>query len=301
MESATDGGVGRQGSLKTTQDADTGFYTVYTCSKVKPERCDFFLWQNEAKSQEAPPGLSDDDDQDPDYGDERMDLRNLHDVKHFLVRGSAFQNLRRSFQRFVQPPSRNKKVSTDDAAKTIKVNCDEVEDSDEEISSAQDQRNETTSISTNLHIHNSKVQKTLGKSKSAKDGLWDSINPNSFRHMYEKIRSKWSEYMEPPLEDNKTRIRWTCHCGERLWDDFMELRQGAANDLQHSLNFHARAGAKTASNLDAQGSTSDAAQSSNISRRPSAVPSSGTGASAPATTPTGNLINSRGRLTPVGK
>lgn len=91
MESTTDGGICKQGSLKTTQDADTRLYTDYTCSKVKPERCDFFLWDNEAKSQ----------DQDPENGDERMNLRNLTDVRHFLVRGYAFQNLRRSFQLFV--------------------------------------------------------------------------------------------------------------------------------------------------------------------------------------------------------
>lgn len=192
-------------------------------------------------------------------------------------------------------------MSIADAARNIEAERDEVEDSDEEISSAQDQRNESNSINTGLHIHNSEVRKeTLGKSKSTKDRFWDYIGPGSFKNIYEKIRSKWSEYMEPPLEDNKTRIRWTCHCGERLWDDFIELRQGAAKDLQNELNFHARASAKTASNLDAQDSTSNTAQSSNISRMPSAVPSSGTGASAPATTPTGNLLNSRSRLTPVG-
>ena len=40
---------------------------------------------------------------------------------------------------------------------------------------------------------------------------------------------------EPPLGAGKVRIRWTCHCGKRLWDDFVELRAGAADDLRKSL------------------------------------------------------------------
>lgn len=28
-------------------------YTVYTCQKAQPKRCDFFLWDDEAKSREA--------------------------------------------------------------------------------------------------------------------------------------------------------------------------------------------------------------------------------------------------------
>ena len=275
-------------------------YTDYKCSNVGPERCGFFLWASEAKPRRVPPGLLDDDDQDPENGDERKDLRNLTDVKHFLVRGYAFQNLRSNFQLFVQPPPRNKRVSTADAARNIEVERDEVEDSDEEISSAQNQRNASNTIDTGLYAHNSEVRKeTLGKSKSTKDRFWDYMDPSSFRSIYEKSRSKWSEYMEPPLEDNKTRIRWTCHCGKRLWDDFIELRPGAAKDLQNELNFHARASAKTASSLDAQDSTSNTAQSSDTTRMPSAVPSSGTEADASATTPTGNLINSRSSLTPV--
>lgn len=48
----------------------------------------------------------------------------------------------------------------------------------------------------------------------------------------------WHE--EPPLDKDRVRIRWTCQCGEELWDDFEELRPGAAEDLRKSLDIHER-------------------------------------------------------------
>ena len=154
-------------------------------------------------------------------------------------------------------------------------------DSDEEIRFTQDQRNEPKSIDTGLD-----VDLFL---ESTKDRFLDFMGSIPFKKVYEEMRSKWSEYMEPLLEDNKTRIRWTCQCGERLWDDFIELRPGAANALQYELDFHARASAKTASNLDAPESTANTAPNSDASRTPSAIASSRTGASAPITSPTVEL------------
>lgn len=49
-----DGGVGRPGSLNTDLIlTDNVLYIVYTCQKAQPKRCDFFLWDDEAKSREA--------------------------------------------------------------------------------------------------------------------------------------------------------------------------------------------------------------------------------------------------------
>ena len=45
----------------------------------------------------------------------------------------------------------------------------------------------------------------------------------------------WIRHQEPPLDEGKVRVRWTCQCGRRLWDDFVELRVGAAEDLRRSL------------------------------------------------------------------
>ncbi|TEY61539.1 hypothetical protein BOTCAL_0167g00140 [Botryotinia calthae] len=39
----------------------------------------------------------------------------------------------------------------------------------------------------------------------------------------------------PPVALGKTRIEWRCKCGHRIYDDFTELRPGAANRLKQAL------------------------------------------------------------------
>lgn len=41
---------------------------------------------------------------------------------------------------------------------------------------------------------------------------------------------------EPPVPSNHVRVRWTCSCGEQLYDDFIEKRRGAARLLEAYLN-----------------------------------------------------------------
>ncbi|EMC93397.1 hypothetical protein BAUCODRAFT_150730 [Baudoinia panamericana UAMH 10762] len=41
---------------------------------------------------------------------------------------------------------------------------------------------------------------------------------------------------EPPVPGGHVRVRWTCNCGEHLYDDFIELRAGAAAELEAVLN-----------------------------------------------------------------
>jgi hypothetical protein len=41
---------------------------------------------------------------------------------------------------------------------------------------------------------------------------------------------------EPPVPQNHVRVRWTCSCGEPLYDDFIEQRPGAARLLEAFLN-----------------------------------------------------------------
>lgn len=53
-EKTMDGGVGRPAALNSNLIlADDNLYTVYTCQKAQPKRCDFFLWDDEAKLREA--------------------------------------------------------------------------------------------------------------------------------------------------------------------------------------------------------------------------------------------------------
>ncbi len=41
---------------------------------------------------------------------------------------------------------------------------------------------------------------------------------------------------ERPLAQGKTRVRWRCGCGRNMYDDFTELRSGAAAELEKWLN-----------------------------------------------------------------
>ncbi|KAI7563824.1 hypothetical protein KC317_g7466 [Hortaea werneckii] len=46
-----------------------------------------------------------------------------------------------------------------------------------------------------------------------------------------------SHYGPPqPVAQDRSRVKWTCSCGEELFDDFVELRPGAARELEAYLN-----------------------------------------------------------------
>ena len=51
-----------------------------------------------------------------------------------------------------------------------------------------------------------------------------------------RVLNWWDRRLEPALDQGKKRIRWTCDCGKELWDDFQELRPGAAEELRRSLD-----------------------------------------------------------------
>ncbi len=54
VERTMDGGVGRPGSFNPNlRPADSELCIVYTCQKAQPKRCDFFLWDDDAKTREA--------------------------------------------------------------------------------------------------------------------------------------------------------------------------------------------------------------------------------------------------------
>ncbi|KAI4113850.1 MAG: hypothetical protein LQ338_008100 [Usnochroma carphineum] len=56
-----------------------------------------------------------------------------------------------------------------------------------------------------------------------------------------KVVSEFLELCENTLQPGYRRIRWTCVCGARLFDDFKELAAGELDGLQHFLNNTAKA------------------------------------------------------------
>ena len=74
------------------------------------------------------------------------------------------------------------------------------------------------------------------------------------------------------LEGGKTRVRWQCVCGHKMYDDFIELRPGAAADLEkwlnHSMRNHAVNRADTSSqDYTLKSSTSSSAGASDNNRK----------------------------------
>ncbi|KAL8708280.1 MAG: hypothetical protein Q9225_007629 [Loekoesia sp. 1 TL-2023] len=51
-----------------------------------------------------------------------------------------------------------------------------------------------------------------------------------------KMAAELLELLEKPLDSRFRRIRWTCVCGSRLYDDFRELAPGALDELERFLN-----------------------------------------------------------------
>lgn len=79
----------------------------------------------------------------------------------------------------------------------------------------------------------------------------EKISAESDRRMYQqslKNAEVWSlknvpsmfSLGERPLEKGKTRKRWRCACGRNMYDDFTELRSGAAAELEKWLNHSMR-------------------------------------------------------------
>ncbi|KAI7339953.1 6-phosphogluconate dehydrogenase C-terminal domain-like protein [Hortaea werneckii] len=62
--------------------------------------------------------------------------------------------------------------------------------------------------------------------------LWAGL-----RRIIEILQWIQSHYGPPqPVAQNRSRVKWTCSCGEELFDDFVELRPGAARELEAYLN-----------------------------------------------------------------
>ncbi|KAH0565057.1 hypothetical protein GP486_001553 [Trichoglossum hirsutum] len=67
----------------------------------------------------------------------------------------------------------------------------------------------------------------------------------------------------------RVRIKWRCKCGQQLFDDFVEVRPGAAKNLEDHLNRHPQAGTGSPTS-SSSGSSSSASRANSSSTRPSA-------------------------------
>ena len=69
-----------------------------------------------------------------------------------------------------------------------------------------------------------------------KSGLFDLSSP--FRSWGSRMSENCIRRSEALIDRDRVRIRWIYRCVKKLWDDFRELRPGAAEDLRKCLNFY---------------------------------------------------------------
>ena len=89
---------------------------------------------------------------------------------------------------------------------------------------------------------------SLAKSLLSKFSVGGGVFSQLFRHSPPMETRRWSfksplsafGLAECLLERGKTRVRWRCVCGRKMHDDFIELRPGAAAELEKWLNHSIR-------------------------------------------------------------
>ncbi|KAK3178522.1 hypothetical protein OEA41_000659 [Lepraria neglecta] len=146
---------------------------------MEPDENDYDLGDRDSEPEEDYPRQDD--------SHKLVDAHNFTHIISFLVSSNAFQNLRKNFKQFVQPP-----LKTD----TVLVPADQTQDRPPTI---------LASLRTKL-----------------------------------KLMSAWGRSCEPKFGSGKILVRWKCQCGSSLWDDYEELRPGAAEDLRKSLDAYGR-------------------------------------------------------------
>ncbi|RWA08278.1 hypothetical protein EKO27_g6831 [Xylaria grammica] len=68
------------------------------------------------------------------------------------------------------------------------------------------------------------------------------VDIRSLPILIDRIFDLFTPLREPPVPYGKKRVRWTCQCGTRLFDDFVELKPGAIENLEAELQKHGSTG-----------------------------------------------------------
>ena len=155
---------------------------------------------------------------------DQMDLPSLINLREFFLSTIAFKNLRTNFEQFVQP------------AETTSVPPDiaqRVRFAQDNVSSGFCAEGDQTTSSRLYNALSLQVRKVQTLHTSIRSRVFDLSSP--FRSWGSRISESYIRRSEPLIDRDKVRIRWECRCGRKLWDDFRELRPGAAEDLRRCL------------------------------------------------------------------
>ena len=155
---------------------------------------------------------------------DQMDLPSLINLREFFQSSIAFENLRTNFMQFVQP--------VEFASVTPGI-AQRVRSAQDNVSSGICAEGDQTTSSRLYNALSLQVTRVQTLHTSIKSELSHLSSP--FRSWGSRMSKSYIRRSEPLIDRDKVRIRWKCRCGKQLWDDFRELRPGAAEDLRKCL------------------------------------------------------------------
>ncbi|RAL65014.1 hypothetical protein DID88_001122 [Monilinia fructigena] len=173
--------------------------------------------------------IDDDSDSASESSEDTTD--DFQHLENFVRDSRAFESFREKLRVFIhpqkiQPPSRRNSLSVKQNILTTKlpITC---EDSYKEVIMISRDAEETTEALIEL----TKVPQPP-----------PIMTFEMIRRVYHPITqdlpliaNSITIWTRPPIADEKKRIEWRCKCGYRIYDDFTELRPGAANRLKQAL------------------------------------------------------------------
>ena len=215
-----------------------------------------------------------------------LTFSNLDQIKAFMVSGSSFKELQKNIEDLIQIYS---DASTDREAKgaSSKVAYPITDSETMNDYSLADTRAINSYAGVNASTMNKYSVADLATMTDFPSTDCDSVTEYSLevimtlteivKHSYlecriyarrirSRVSSTWRRYWEPALEANHTRIRWTCQCGSLLWDDFRELRPGAAEELRRGLEVWKAMDPAGPTHLANEGNRADSLSSESSSR-----------------------------------
>ncbi|KAJ8058189.1 hypothetical protein OCU04_012388 [Sclerotinia nivalis] len=177
-------------------------------------------------------GLSESSEDTPD------DFQHL---ENFVKDSKAFQSFRENLRAFIHP---QKAHLTTVSTSTVASRRDSLCSNPNALATAlpemlEDVNEDSVTVSDNLEASNhTSVFMALSELQ-----VPANLNLETFRKVYQPI-SQMLELLasaiktrkRPPVAHGKTRIEWSCKCGQKLYDDFTELRPGAASRLEQALS-----------------------------------------------------------------
>ncbi|KAL8664206.1 MAG: hypothetical protein Q9202_003284 [Teloschistes flavicans] len=169
------------------------------------------------------------EESEPDLADpiEQSPLRNLQDVRDFILKSAAFSTLRQAFHNFVMYGKVQNQHSTNSGEQNPVFGSTNTPTRPEEHSPGISETDSDDSL--------------LMEEVYAKPSIPEG-QPRTLRRALISITYFWRrvaeflEILEKPIQPGFTRVRWTCFCGCSLFDDFQEIEPDTLHELEGFLN-----------------------------------------------------------------